>query len=160
MRLIVEFAYNNNIPLSEETIQELLHSAGFFNIMSISVKCCTFLGNMLCANNCIGIYQLTKYNFCIELEHKAYKFILSNFCLIESSEEFLQLDMEHFCSIIASDHLSVSSEAIVFRAIVRWINHAVEDRKEFIAILFSKVKSILLFLLLWIITQQCNISDL
>lgn len=103
---------------------------------------------MLCADNCIDIYQLTKYNFCTQLEQKAYKFILNNFDLIESGEEFFQLDMEHFCSIIASDHLCVSSEAVVFRAVVRWINHAVADRKVFTAILFSKVKSILLFLLL------------
>lgn len=148
MRLIIEFAYDNNIPLSETTIQELLQAAGFLNIMSVSVKCCNFLGNMLCADNCISIYQLSKYNFCTQLEQKAYKFILSNFDWIESSEEFLQLDMEHFSSIIASDHLCVSSEAVVFRAIIKWINHAVADRKEFTAFLFSKVKSILLFLLL------------
>lgn len=148
MRLIIEFAYNNNIPLTEKTIQELLQAAGFLNITSISIKCCKFLGDMLCAKNCIDIYQLTKYNFCIQLEQKAYKFILNNFDLVESNEEFLQLDMEHFCSIIFNDHLCVSSEAVVFRAVVRWLNHAIEDRKEFTAILFSKVKYILSLLLL------------
>lgn len=142
MQLIIEFAYTDNVPVTEKTVRELLQTAGFLNIRSILNKCCNFLGDMLCAENSIGIYQLTKYHFCIPLERKAYKFILNNFEKVESSEEFPQLDMENFCSIIASDCLCVRSEAVVFKAIVHWITYAIEKRRDFMAILFSKVKYI------------------
>lgn len=148
MRLIIEFAYTNNVPVTEKTVRELLQTAGFLNIRSILTKCCNFLGDMLCAENSIGIYQLTKYHFCIPLEQRAYKFILSNFEEVESSEEFSQLDMENLCSIIASDHLCVRSEAVVFKAIIQWVTYAIEDRREFMANLFSKVKYIRSLLML------------
>lgn len=157
MQLIIEFAYTNNVPVTEKTVRELLQTAGFLNIRSILTKCCNFLGDMLCTENCIGIYQLTKYHFCIPLERKAYKFILSNFEEVESSEEFPQLDVENFCSIIANDHLCVRSEAVVFKAIVQWITYAIEDRREFMAILFSKVKYIHSLLSLYIIVHYLNI---
>lgn len=142
MQLIIEFAYTNNIPVTEKTVRELLQTAGFLNIRSISNKCCNFLGDMLCTENCISIYQLTKYHFCIPLEQKAYKFILNNFESVETSKEFPQLEMENLCSIIASDHLCVCNEAVVFKAIIQWITYAIEDRRKFMAILFSKVECI------------------
>lgn len=142
MQLVIEFAYTNNVLVTEKTVRELLQTAGFLNIRSILSKCCNFLDDMLCAENCIGIYQLTKYHFCIPLEQKAYKFILNNFESVESSKEFPQLDMENLCSIIANDHLCVRSEAIVFKAIIQWITYAIEDRRKFMAILFSKVEYI------------------
>lgn len=142
MQLIIEFAYTNNVPVTEKTVRELLQTAGFLNIRSILNKCCNFLGDMLCADNSIGIYQLTKYHFCIPLERKAFKFILTYFEEVQSSEEFSQLEMENLCSIIASDHLFVRSETVVFQAIIQWISYAFEDRREFLPILFSKVKYI------------------
>lgn len=148
MQLIIEFAYTKNLPLTENTVHDLLEAAGFLSIRSISNKCYQFLADKLCAENCIGIYQLIKHHFCMSLEQKAYKCILSNFDLVESSEEFTQLDMKNLCSIIANDHLYVSSEAVVFKAIIQWVMHAVEDRRKFTAILFSKVTYILSILML------------
>lgn len=153
LQLVIEYAYNNNnssntITVNEKTVQDLLQAAGFLGMRSISNHCCKFLGLILCPTNCISIYQLAKKYFCIPLERKAFKFVLSNFEVAESSEEFLQLDLENLCNIIAHDGLCVSSEAVVFWSIIRWITHAIEDRREFMAILFSKVKHILSLLLL------------
>lgn len=153
LQLVIEYAYNssnssNSITLNEKTVQDLLQAAGFLGMRSVSNHCYKFLDLILCPENCISIYQLAKNYFCIPLEQKAFKFVLSNFEVVESSEEFPQLDMDNLCNIIAHDGLCVSSEAVVFRSIIRWITHAIEDRREFMALLFSKVKHILSFLLL------------
>ena len=56
------------------------------------------------------------------------------------SNEFLALHVDELVEILSSDDLNVKNEEIVFDAILRWINHDPENRKQYIINLLKCVR--------------------
>uniref|UniRef100_A0A3Q3NHF2 Kelch like family member 10 n=1 Tax=Labrus bergylta TaxID=56723 RepID=A0A3Q3NHF2_9LABR len=140
MQLIIEFAYTGSVPITEENVQQLLLAADQLNVMDIVKTCCDFLGEQLCPENCIGIWQFTKIVFSLELQHKAYHYIIDHFEDIVSCEEFLQLSVEELVEFLERDDLNVRNERSVFEAVTHWIGHRPEERDGHISLLLSKVR--------------------
>lgn len=46
------------------------------------------------------------------------------------SDEFLELDLQPLMDVLHSDELNVKSEEVVFDALIRWIDHQVDQRKQ------------------------------
>lgn len=46
------------------------------------------------------------------------------------SEEFLELELQPLMDILQADELNVKSEEVVFDALIRWIDHQVDQRKQ------------------------------
>ncbi|KAM6903833.1 kelch-like protein 10 [Lycodopsis pacificus] len=135
MQLIIEFAYTGSVSVTGENVQELLLAAGQLNIMGVVQTCCDFLGEQLCPENCIGIFQFTGICFATELQHKAYRYIIDHFEKLVVSEEFLQLSVQQLTNILGRNDLNVRKEAVL-----RWIAHVPEERTAHIAVLLSKVR--------------------
>nr|XP_013055249.1 kelch-like protein 10 [Anser cygnoides] len=141
MNLIIEYAYTRTVPVTTENVQNLLCAADQFNIMGIVRLCCEFLKSQLCLENCIGICRLTNCYHCPNLQQTAYTFILHNFEeLINVSVEFLDLSVDELKGIIEKDELNVKQEDVVFEAILKWIAHDPQNRKQYISVLLSKVR--------------------
>ncbi|XP_042372068.1 kelch-like protein 10, partial [Plectropomus leopardus] len=138
MKLIIEFAYTGSVSVTEDNVQELLLAADQFNIMHIVQICCNFLGERLCPENCIGIFQLTNFIFHLELRHKAYGYIIAHFEEVVCTEEFPQLSVQELIDILQPDDLNVRSESTVYEAILHWISYKPEERHRYIAELLSK----------------------
>ncbi len=58
-----------------------------------------------------------------------------------SSEELLELTPQQAINVFGSDELNVKSEELVWDAILRWITHSPEDRKEHIVELILQVRT-------------------
>ncbi|XP_075961087.1 kelch-like protein 10 [Anarhichas minor] len=144
MQLVIEFAYTGLVSVTEENVQELLLAADQLNVMGVVQTCCDFLGEQLCPENCIGIFQVTDTCLSPELRLKAYHFIVDHFEEVVLSEEFPQLSVQQLADILGRDDLNVSEESAAFEAILRWIAHEPEERKEHIAVLLSKVRLVLM----------------
>ncbi|KAM6919420.1 kelch-like protein 10 [Lycodopsis pacificus] len=144
MQLIVEFAYTGLVSVTEENVQELLLAADQLNVTGVVQTCCDFLGEQLCPENCIGIFQFTDTCLSPKLRLKAYHFIVDHFEEVVSSEEFPQLSVQQLADILGRDDLNVSEESAAFEAILRWIAHEPEERKADIALLLSKVRLVLM----------------
>lgn len=141
MKLIIEYAYTRTIPITPDNVEKLLAAADQFNIMGIVRGCCEFLKSELCLDNCIGICKFTDYYYCPELRQKAYMFILHNFEeMVKVSAEFLELSVSELKDIIEKDELNVKQEDAVFEAILKWISHDPQNRKQHISVLLPKVK--------------------
>ncbi|XP_045930745.1 kelch-like protein 10 [Micropterus dolomieu] len=140
MQLIIEFAYSGSVSVTEDNVQELLLAADQLNVMDLVQACCEFLGEQLCPQNCIGIWQFTNICFSSELQRKAYRYIIDHFEEVVSCEEFLQLSVQELSDIIDRDDLSVRKESSVYEAILKWIAHKPEERKGHITVLLSKVR--------------------
>ncbi|MCQ4187930.1 hypothetical protein FK515_30720, partial [Klebsiella pneumoniae] len=70
-------------------------------------------------------------------------FILHHFEeMTKVSREFLDLSIDEIAHIIEKDELNVKQEDVVFEAILRWIDHDPENRKQHIAVLLSKVGAV------------------
>ncbi|KAK9526757.1 hypothetical protein VZT92_015440 [Zoarces viviparus] len=140
MQLIIEFAYTGSVSVTWENVHELLLAAGQFNIMGVVQTCCDFLGEQLCPENCIGIFQFTGICFATELRHKAYHYIIDHFEKVVFSEEFLQLPLQQLTNILCRNDLNVRNESIAFEAVLRWIAHVPDEREAHIPVLLSKVR--------------------
>ncbi|XP_068461425.1 kelch-like protein 10 isoform X2 [Clinocottus analis] len=140
MRLIIEFAYTGSVSVTAENVQELLMAADQFCVMDVVRTCCNFLEGQLCEENCIGIFRFTDTGFFPELQSKAFRYILDHFEEVASHEEFLDLPLQQLVDILARNDLNVRKESVVYEAVLRWIDHKPEERKEHVAVLLSKVR--------------------
>ncbi|NWT42834.1 KLH10 protein, partial [Chroicocephalus maculipennis] len=141
MRLIIEYAYIRTVPVTADNVQSLLTAADQFNVMGIVRLCCEFLYSQMCSENCVGIYRLSDYCYCPELREAARVFILHHFEEVTRlSTEFLDLSIEEFTHILEKDELNVRQEETAFEAILKWIDHAPQDRRQHIAVLLGKVR--------------------
>ncbi|KAG8009297.1 Kelch-like protein 10 [Nibea albiflora] len=140
MQLIIEFAYSGYISVTEDNVQELLLAADQLNVMDIVQICCDFLGEKLCPENCIGIWQFTNICYSPELQCKAYRYILDHFEEVVSCEEFQQLTVDELTAILCRDDLNVRKESTVYEAILHWVDYQPDQRKVNIAQPFSKLR--------------------
>ncbi|NWS78106.1 KLH10 protein, partial [Crotophaga sulcirostris] len=141
MRFIIEYAYTRTVLVTVDNVENLLMAADQFNVMDIVQLCCEFLKSQLCLENCIGIYKLTHYYYCPNLQAAAYAFILHHFeDIFRVSTEFLELPINKLIHIIEKDELNVKEERVVFEAILKWIGHNPQERKQHITDLLGKVR--------------------
>ncbi|XP_039877373.1 kelch-like protein 10 [Simochromis diagramma] len=140
MALIINFAYTGSVSITEENVMELLMAADQLNAMDIVKLCSDFLGEQLCPENCVGIWQFTKVFLSPELRAKAYHYIINNFKQVVFEEEFLQLTVEELADILDRDDLNVQLETTVYEALTKWISHVPAERKQHLTALLSKVR--------------------
>ncbi|XP_036408779.1 kelch-like protein 10 [Megalops cyprinoides] len=141
MQLIIEYAYTQHVPVTEDNVEQLLQAADQFCAVGIVQACCDFLEAQLCPQNCIGIWKFTDTYFCPDLRHRAFRFILHNFEEIgRTSEEFLELSLNQLCDIIERDDLNIKHEDVVFDLVLHWISHSPKERKPYISMLLPKVR--------------------
>uniref|UniRef100_A0A3P9DJW6 Kelch like family member 10 n=1 Tax=Maylandia zebra TaxID=106582 RepID=A0A3P9DJW6_9CICH len=107
MALIINFAYTGSVSITGENVVELLMAADQFNAMDIVKLCSDFLGEQLCPENCVGIWQFTKVCLSPELRTKTYHYIISNFEQVVLEEEFLHLTVEELADILDREDLNV-----------------------------------------------------
>lgn len=142
MKLIIEYAYTRTVPIIVDNVERLLVAADQFNVMGIVRACSDFMKSQLCLENCIGICKFTGYYYCPDLRQTAYMFILHNFEeMVKASTEFLELSVNEFKDIIEKDELNVKQEDAVFEAILKWITHDPQNRRQHMGILFPKVRA-------------------
>ncbi|XP_067466765.1 kelch-like protein 10 [Thunnus thynnus] len=139
--LILEYAYTGSLVVTEENVLELLAAANRFTIKGILKASSDFLEQKLCVKNCISTWMSADLHNCSDLSQKAYLYILHHFEEVAGfSMEFPQLSVQQLLDFIEKDELNVREESAVFEAILRWIDHAPEERRGHIALLLSKVR--------------------
>lgn len=149
MALIIDFAYTGSVSITEENVVELLMAADQLNATDIVKLCSDFLGEQLCPENCVGIWQFTKVCLSPELRAKAYHYIINNFEQVVLEEEFLQLTVEELADILDRERLNVQLETTVYEALTKWISHVPAERKQHLTALLSKVCKLSLLHLVW-----------
>ncbi|XP_062234775.1 kelch-like protein 10 [Platichthys flesus] len=162
LRVIIEFAYTGSVASTEDNVQELMMTADMLNIVGIIQACSRYIGEQLCPQNCVGIWQFTDICESFELRCKAFHYIIQHFEEVVPAEEFLQLSVKELTAVLGKDELSVRIESSVFEAILRWISHIPREREQHIAKLLSKVRLGLtsrLYILTQVITNELVLSS-
>ncbi|CAH8586379.1 unnamed protein product [Schistosoma turkestanicum] len=123
LKKLIDFAYTGRIQISERNVCELLIAASMIQMSHVVQACCSFLKHQLHPSNAIGIQEFAQSNNCSELSFAAQKFIDQNFSEIVKHDEFLGLHPNQLLSLIKRDELNVRTEAEVYNAVIRWVNH-------------------------------------
>ncbi|XP_078593093.1 kelch-like protein 24a [Branchiostoma floridae x Branchiostoma japonicum] len=128
-QLLVDYMYMSKVTITEGNAVELLEGANFFRIQPVRDACVTFISNNLSAKDCLQMLHLGNMLSCPDLEKKARSFALKEFETVSKTPEFLSLTKDQLKTLISSDDLNASEET-VYTAVMAWIDHDHEQRKE------------------------------
>ena len=124
-----------------ENARELIEAAEYLLLDRLKTFSEKYLEQeTLTSSNCMSIYYFAEQYRCQELTMKTRQFILSNFAAVSESQEFLSLDDQQVVEWISSDDVAVSTEDVIFKVIVRWIQHCKSERKGKFEELFRYVR--------------------
>uniref|UniRef100_H2Y7B3 BTB domain-containing protein n=1 Tax=Ciona savignyi TaxID=51511 RepID=H2Y7B3_CIOSA len=158
---LVEYVYTAQIKVTEENVQSLLPAASLLELTFVRESCCSFLQSQLHPSNCLGIRQFADIHACSDLLTQARSFTEQHFSDVVRGEEFHNLTCKQVCELIRSDQLSVSSEEMVFEAVVDWVRGDLLSRTQFMPILLEHVRLPLMpsDYLVEVIDQECLVKN-
>ena len=139
MESLVNFAYSGRITISTSNVQNLMLGANFLQLSRVRDACADFLQTRLSPMNVIGIRQFAESLGCLALVKYSDKFIQKNFELVAECDEFLAMGLMDAIELVSRDELHVSSEEVVFLAVMRWVKHKPVVRGTQLPQLLTKV---------------------
>lgn len=137
---LVDFCYTSKITVDDKNVQNILPAACLLQMQEVQDYCSEFLRSQLDPTNCLGIRAFADTHSCKELLKVADKYLQNNFADVVTSDEFLLLPLNQLLEIISSDELNVKSEENVFKAVMNWIKHDLNERKQYLGQLMSHVR--------------------
>ncbi|XP_030838588.1 kelch-like protein 24 isoform X2 [Strongylocentrotus purpuratus] len=128
LSLLLDFMYTGKLRITEENVQDVLVSANYLLLGRLVDACSDFLRRQLDFQNCFEMYSFADAHGCEELLRATQRYILRNLPEASSSPAFLEAGFEQLRSLLGEDNLNVSSEMDLFRSIMDWVSHDVQDR--------------------------------
>ena len=141
---LIKFAYTARLVLTTDSVQGLLYASSILQVETVALACCEFMKTHLHPTNCIGIRNFAEQHGRTELISKADQFTRENFMWVVESDEFITMSHRHLMELIASLDLNVSSEIQVYEAVMKWVKHDPDERKQHLSNLLGHVKLALL----------------
>ena len=125
---LVHFAYTGEICVSERNVCELFSAAIMLQMSAVIGLCTQFLEAQLHVSNALGLHEFATSVGCLELARRTQVFVDRNFSEIAKHDELLGLSPAQLMALIQRDELHVRSEAEVYNAVIRWVNHDKANR--------------------------------
>ena len=141
MEDILEFIYSGSVSVcSMERAEDLIAAADYLFLQNLKIVAGRFLEESLTTSNHNTVYEFAKRYRCFELMNNINKFIHLNFVSVANEEHFLNLPSHEVEQLISSDDIHVTAEDDVFKIILKWINHDINERKKNFQDLFRHVR--------------------
>ncbi len=139
--VVLDFMYRGEIHLTEENVTEVFPASDLFQLSELRNICCDYFLNQLCSSNCLGIWRYAR-SFCsASLEATAWCYLAKNFAdVVACSEEFRSLSRDELCTILSANNLDIDTEMDAHGAVLTWLLHNLEERKQHLAELLSYVR--------------------
>lgn len=140
MRALLDFVYTGNISIEQHNVQELLAAGDMLQIPEVVDECCAFLCRELHSSNALGILRFAETHHCESLAQSAQQFVYTNFPQVAMEDEILETPQTLLSRILTSEWLRVDTESQVFQAALRWIQHDVVQRRQFVFDILSHIR--------------------
>ncbi|MGH0121154.1 UNVERIFIED_CONTAM: hypothetical protein FKN15_046399 [Acipenser sinensis] len=137
---LVQYAYTAEIVVGEGNVQTLLPAASLLQLNGVRDACSKFLLSQLDPSNCLGIRSFADTHSCSDLLKSAHKYVLQHFVEVSKTEEFMLLPLKQVLDLISSDNLNVPSEEEVYRAVLCWVKHDIDSRRQHVPRLMKCVR--------------------
>ncbi|XP_064156837.1 kelch-like protein 17 isoform X2 [Anguilla rostrata] len=137
---LVQYAYTAEIVVGEGNVQTLLPAASLLQLNGVRDACCKFLLSQLDPSNCLGIRSFADTHSCGDLLKSAHKYVLQHFVEVSKTEEFMLLPLKQVLDLVSSDSLNVPSEEEVYKAVLSWIKHDTDGRRQHVPRLMKCVR--------------------
>ncbi|XP_032350735.1 kelch-like protein 17 isoform X6 [Camelus ferus] len=149
---LVQFAYTAEIVVGEGNVQTLLPAASLLQLNGVRDACCKFLLSQLDPSNCLGIRGFADTHSCSDLLKAAHR---NTGPPLDSPSQApsglhgpprpspdLRSEGPHpqVLELVSSDSLNVPSEEDVYRAVLSWVKHDVDARRQHVPRLMKCVR--------------------
>ncbi|KAM3940866.1 kelch-like protein 23 [Leptodactylus fuscus] len=120
---LLDFIKNGNMELNQGNVTDLLETADFLDLRQAKQFCIAFLIHELKVSNCLGIMSYAQQYGYIDLYESAVNVAVTHLSELmnDREDEFSQLDKETLEVLLQNEDLYVSSEDLVFEAIMKWV---------------------------------------
>ncbi|XP_076799625.1 kelch-like protein 13 isoform X2 [Clavelina lepadiformis] len=139
LKHIVEFMYTGKLPISMQSVQNILAVARHMQIKQVLDFCMEFLVSAVDVNTCVDIIHIAEVFNMTQLEEKAYNYLLDRFPEFMKSNQLQKLTFENMSHVLESNDLKVMSELDVFAATLKWIMYD-HSRQVYIRKLMEKIR--------------------
>ena len=140
MEAVISFAYSSKFTLPCDRVLSLLSAADHFQIDSLLQYCCGFLETQLNTSNVLSTRAYACLHRCWKLYRLCTEYVLTHFNHVIQSEEFLDLPTDQLQDLISQDELRVTCEEDVYTAVINWVYHDFEERKDIFPSLIVHVR--------------------
>lgn len=140
MENILQYIYTGEIELNQDNIKDIIAAANYLLVTPLKERCTAFLQKMLSPRNCLGIETTASQFDCELLKSTATSFVRDNFITVSATEEFLSLDAARLRDLVASDDTKIDREEQIYEAIMNWVKHDLDVRREYFKDLVSYVR--------------------
>lgn len=137
---LIDFCYSSSLIIDLNNVLELLPAAGLLQMIGVQEACCNFLAGQLHPSNCLGIRKFADVHSCYNLWKKCNIFMQQRFPEVALHEEFLELTFNELVKIASDSHLNVRGEEQIYEAVIAWLKHDLENRKDSIGNLLQYVR--------------------
>jgi hypothetical protein len=140
MELLLDYIYTGALVITEENVEDIFCGSCLLLLNSVTQVCCRFIQERLTLANCWGIRSLADKFDCRDMLNKVTRFIEESFKKVVEAEEFLLLPSHEISALFDDDAIVVPKEEVVFEALIKWMNHDLENRKFEFPNLLRKVR--------------------
>ncbi|KAL3268082.1 hypothetical protein HHI36_007209 [Cryptolaemus montrouzieri] len=138
--ILLNFIYSGNINMTQQNVQELFVAADMVGLVDVVRGCTEFLIKELQPQNAIGFYRFADDLNSTELKLEAENYIQKNFPKVCNEDEIYNLEKDILIRFISSEYLKIDSELQVFELALRWINHDIIQRRQFVFEILSHIR--------------------
>ena len=127
---VVKYSYNADFTLPADRVRVLIVAADYYQIAPLYDKCLHYLEQNLNPSNCLALKTLARLHGFSHLFKACTKFACDNFEVAIACEEFVNIPCEDLEDLISRDEVEVACEEKVYSAIIRWVYHDLNSRKD------------------------------
>ena len=139
LKLILNFIYTSELPLSIHNIREVLAAGQHMNLKPVISFCKTFLCKEISVWNCVHLIHIAEQFGLQVVEEHCYEFIAQHLNELVKTEEIHKLSFDNMALLLDSNGLRNVTELELFEAARQWLSFE-EQRYQHIRTLMEKIR--------------------
>ena len=147
LNIVMDSIYTGNLHVNEENVFEVLAAADHLQVKSVVKHCCDFLKREFIQlrldlhNYCLLCTVADRHGLRKDLQEAADHKIASMYKDVCESKEFLtHISADQLLNLLRRDDLTAPSETFVFKSVMQWIKHKMEERMAVAAKVIGAVR--------------------
>lgn len=140
LRCLISFAYTGKLKIHGCKVQSLLETALYLQLNPVTDACFTYLVKHLNQDNVLSLRTFAEGANHMNTVELTDRFIRENFDDVSMTAGFLDLPLSVLKALIRRDDLNVTSEEVVFEAVIKWVKASEGDRRVFLMELLQNIR--------------------
>ena len=139
LKIIVDFLYTGEISLTLQNVEDVLLRHHTYKFMMPHNYAAHTSRRPSPYKNCVDILNLAKLYSLSSLQEVGKQFILKKIEELAESEQYPLLNDRQLVDILNENGLRVISEFVLFNIVLKWIQHSLDEKEQFIADLMKNI---------------------